>query len=384
MTVLVFNELTAPMLSWVLSGADNKDYGSYVTIDIFRDDTAVISTNTLFARSMEMDVDSDGKSHSASIPASSISGLASAIDEGDMLTINVDDEKDVVYVSCGSTTITLDNMFDVTPQVPHIAGSDTIASVSSAYDVIEALGTAAKLSPASGSIHLDSTADNLSVSVVSDGMESKEVFPSTVVGDDEYHAMVSSKKLSALNALKKIDLVDSLSIKQEQGALSFVFPINDPSTEATRLEMAVPTIPEFFSEVDSPCDEDITEFAAVGKTDIKTVLSPLTAVVKNAVVEIDTSSGTTNGVALAVKEKGAAAKTVVMDAAVSSTATVSVPLTMVMTALRNISTSQVILGVVNFEDSQWLTMMPSHDDDEDTGADLVIALQEITAYPPLV
>lgn len=379
MTVLVFNELTAPMLSWVLSGADNKDYGSYVTIDIFRDDTAVISTNTLFARSMEMDVDSDGKSHSASIPASSISGLASAIDEGDMLTINVDDEKDVVYVSCGSTTITLDNMFDVTPQVPHIAGSDTIASVSSAYDVIEALGTAAKLSPASGSIHLDSTADNLSVSVVSDGMESKEVFPSTVVGDDEYHAMVSSKKLSALNALKKIDLVDSLSIKQEQGALSFVFPIDDPSTEATRLEMAVPTIPEFFSEVDSPCDEDITEFAAVGKTDIKTVLSPLTAVVKNAVVEIDTSSGTTNGVALAVKEKGAAAKTVVMDAAVSSTATVSVPLTMVMTALRNISTSQVILGVVNFEDSQWLTMMPSHDDDEDTGADLVIALQEITA-----
>lgn len=379
MTVLVFNELTAPMLSWVLSGADNKDYGSYVTIDIFRDDTAVISTNTLFARSMEMDVESDGKSHSASIPASSISGLASAIDEGDMLTINVDDEKDVVYVSCGSTTITLDNMFDVTPQVPHIAGSDTIASVSSAYDVIEALGTAAKLSPASGSIHLDSTADNLSVSVVSDGMESKEVFPSTVVGDDEYHAMVSSKKLSALNALKKIDLVDSLSIKQEQGALSFVFPINDPSTEATRLEMAVPTIPEFFSEVDSPCDEDITEFAAVGKTDIKTVLSPLTAVVKNAVVEIDTSSGTTNGVALAVKEKGAAAKTVVMDAAVSSTATISVPLTMVMTALRNISTSQVILGVVNFEDSQWLTMMPSHDDDEDTGADLVIALQEITA-----
>lgn len=379
MTVLVFNELTAPMLSWVLSGADNKDYGSYVTIDIFRDDTAVISTNTLFARSMEMDVESDGKSHSASIPASSISGLASAIDEGDMLTINVDDEKDVVYVSCGSTTITLDNMFDVTPQVPHIAGSDTIASVSSAYDVIEALGTAAKLSPASGSIHLDSTADNLSVSVVSDGMESKEVFPSTVVGDDEYHAMVSSKKLSALNALKKIDLVDSLSIKQEQGALSFVFPIDDPSTEATRLEMAVPTIPEFFSEVDSPCDEDITEFAAVGKTDIKTVLSPLTAVVKNAVVEIDTSSGTTNGVALAVKEKGAAAKTVVMDAAVSSTATVSVPLTMVMTALRNISTSQVILGVVNFEDSQWLTMMPSHDDDEDTGADLVIALQEITA-----
>ena len=379
MTVLVFNELTAPMLSWVLSGADNKDYGSYVTIDIFRDDTAVISTNTLFARSMEMDVDSDGKSHSASIPASSISGLASAIDEGDMLTINVDDEKDVVYVSCGSTTITLDNMFDVTPQVPHIAGSDTIASVSSAYDVIEALGTAAKLSPASGSIHLDSTADNLSVSVVSDGMESKEVFPSTVVGDDEYHAMVSSKKLSALNALKKIDLVDSLSIKQEQGALSFVFPIDDPSTEATRLEMAVPTIPEFFSETDSPCDEDITEFAAVGKTDIKTVLSPLTAVVKNAVVEIDTSSGTTNGVALAVKEKGAAAKTVVMDAAVSSTATVSVPLTMVMTALRNISTSQVILGVVNFEDSQWLTMMPSHDDDEDTGADLVIALQEITA-----
>lgn len=379
MTVLVFNELTAPMLSWVLSGADNKDYGSYVTIDIFRDDTAVISTNTLFARSMEMDVESDGKSHSASIPASSISGLASAIDEGDMLTINVDDEKDVVYVSCGSTTITLDNMFDVTPQVPHIAGSDTIASVSSAYDVIEALGTAAKLSPASGSIHLDSTADNLSVSVVSDGMESKEVFPSTVVGDDEYHAMVSSKKLSALNALKKIDLVDSLSIKQEQGALSFVFPIDDPSTEATRLEMAVPTIPEFFSEVDSPCDEDITEFAAVGKTDIKTVLSPLTAVVKNAVVEIDTSSGTTNGVALAVKEKGAAAKTVVMDAAVSSTATISVPLTMVMTALRNISTSQVILGVVNFEDSQWLTMMPSHDDDEDTGADLVIALQEITA-----
>lgn len=379
MTVLVFNELTAPMLSWVLSGADNKDYGSYVTIDIFRDDTAVISTNTLFARSMEMDVESDGKSHSASIPASSISGLASAIDEGDMLTINVDDEKDVVYVSCGSTTITLDNMFDVTPQVPHIAGSDTIASVSSAYDVIEALGTAAKLSPASGSIHLDSTADNLSVSVVSDGMESKEVFPSTVVGDDEYHAMVSSKKLSALNALKKIDLVDSLSIKQEQGALSFVFPIDDPSTEATRLEMAVPTIPEFFSEVDSPCDEDITEFAAVGKTDIKTVLSPLTAVVKNAVVEIDTSSGTTNGVALAVKEKGATAKTVVMDAAVSSTATVSVPLTMVMTALRNISTSQVILGVVNFEDSQWLTMMPSHDDDEDTGADLVIALQEITA-----
>ena len=379
MTVLVFNELTAPMLSWVLSGADNKDYGSYVTIDIFRDDTAVISTNTLFARSMEMDVESDGKSHSASIPASSISGLASAIDEGDMLTINVDDDKDVVYVSCGSTTITLDNMFDVTPQVPHIAGSDTIASVSSAYDVIEALGTAAKLSPASGSIHLDSTADNLSVSVVSDGMESKEVFPSTVVGDDEYHAMVSSKKLSALNALKKIDLVDSLSIKQEQGALSFVFPIDDPSTEATRLEMAVPTIPEFFSEVDSPCDEDITEFAAVGKTDIKTVLSPLTAVVKNAVVEIDTSSGTTNGVALAVKEKGAAAKTVVMDAAVSSTATVSVPLTMVMTALRNISTSQVILGVVNFEDSQWLTMMPSHDDDEDTGADLVIALQDITA-----
>ena len=111
MATLTFDDLTSKALKWVLSGADNSDYGHYIIISIDKDGFTKLSTNTPFGRSLEMQAENtEGEYSDVAFTASTLSGLAKSVEEGDQLTLNIDNEKDVVYISLASTTITVDTV----------------------------------------------------------------------------------------------------------------------------------------------------------------------------------------------------------------------------------------------------------------------------------
>lgn len=227
MATLTFDENTSKVLKWVLSGADNSDYGHYIIVSVDKDGYAKLSTNTPFGRSIEMKAENTNDEDSdVAFPASSLSGLASSVEEGEYLTLNIDNDKDVMYISCGSTTITVDNLYDVCPVVTSLRGKNTLSTVDS-HSVVSALTTATKMLPRNGNVAIDCDSDSLSVSAVSESLVSREDFPSTISDDEQYHILVSGKKLSPLSTLLKTDVVTDMRIKENQGVVSFVFPVTE-------------------------------------------------------------------------------------------------------------------------------------------------------------
>lgn len=374
MATLAFDDATAKALKWVLAGADNSDYGHYIIISIDKDGFTKISTNTPFGRSIEMQAENTQDSYSdVAFAASTLSGLASSVEEGDSLTLNIDNDKDVIYISLNSTTITVDNLYDVCPIVTSLRGKNTLTTVD-AKSVAQALTTATKMLPRNGNIAIDCDADRFTVSAISDELVSREEFPSTLAEGDEHHILVSGKKLSPLNAVVRTGLVDDMKIKEENGVVSFVFPIADDSISIDALSMHVATAVENYEgEGGEFLDEPEDEIATLSISEVKESLIPLTAVVSGALVTIDTTVA--NGIALTIKAKGTAAKTIVLDATIGENVTHTVSLSMFMSALKNISTPQVNISTIAVDGQDaWYVLSPDHGDDDNPGEDLMVAI----------
>lgn len=372
MAIVTFDDGAAPMLKWVLAGADNNDYGQYVVISVDGDDSvAQLSTNTPLARTLTMDVEDAQGYYDVAFAASRIAGLANDVDEGEHLVIHIDEDKDKIYVSCGSTTITLDNLYDVCPVVSHVSGNTSVTTTS-AFDVVGALSTAAKLSPRGGGISLDCDTSECVVGVISNDIHSYEAFSSTLSGDESYHTRISAKKLSPLNAVTSMDYVEDVTIKQSPGVVSFVFPVTATETFVTSMSMSVATVVEHYEPVDNPCDEITRDVARFSKSELKGALSPLTSVVSHGVVTVDTTGG--YGIVLTITSNDTAAKTVVVDATVLSSDTFSVQLSSLMSAIKNVSTAQLEVGTVDYHGQQWCVISGNYDDDNDADAsDIIIA-----------
>ena len=239
MATLTFDDLTSKALKWVLSGADNSDYGHYIIISIDKDGFTKLSTNTPFGRSLEMQAENtEGEYSDVAFAASTLSGLAKSVEEGDQLTLNIDNKKDVIYISLASTTITVDNLYDVCPVVASLRGKTTLTTVD-ASSVAQALTTATKMLPKNGDVAIDCDSDRLTVSAISSELVSREEFPSTLPEGEESHILVSGKKLSPLNAVVRTGIVEDMKIKEERGVVSFVFPIHDDSIGIDALTMNV-------------------------------------------------------------------------------------------------------------------------------------------------
>lgn len=374
MATLAFNDATAKALKWVLAGADNSDYGHYIVISIDKDGFTKISTNTPFGRSIEMKAENTEDSYSdVAFAASTLSGLASSVEEGDSLTLNIDNAKDVIYISLNSTTITVDNLYDVCPVVASLRGKNTLTTVD-AKSVASALTTATKMLPRNGNVAIDCDSDRLAVSAISDELVSREEFPSTLPEGDEHHILVSGKKLSALNAVVRTGLVDDMKIKEERGVVSFVFPIPDDAIGIDSLSLHVATAVENYEgEGGEFLDEPENEIATLSLPEVKESLAPLTAVVSGALVTIDTTGA--NGVALTIQAKGTAAKTIVLDATVESSTTHTVSLSMFMAALKNISTTQMKISTIAVDgEDTWYVITPDHEDDDNPGEDIMVAI----------
>lgn len=374
MATLAFDDATAKALKWVLAGADNSDYGHYIIISIDKDGFTKISTNTPFGRSIEMQAENTQDSYSdVAFAASTLSGLASSVEEGDSLTLNIDNDKDVIYISLNSTTITVDNLYDVCPIVTSLRGKNTLTTVD-AKSVAQALTTATKMLPRNGNIAIDCDADRFTVSAISDELVSREEFPSTLPEGDEHHILVSGKKLSPLNAVVRTGLVDDMKIKEENGVVSFVFPIADDSIGIDALSMHVATAVENYEgEGGEFLDEPEDEIATLSISEVKESLIPLTSVVSGALVTIDTTVA--NGIALTIKAKGTAAKTIVLDATIEENVTHTVSLSMFMSALKNISTPQVNISTIAVDGQDaWYVLSPDHSDDDNPGEDLMVAI----------
>jgi len=340
MATLTFDDLTSKALKWVLSGADNSDYGHYIIISIDKDGFTKLSTNTPFGRSLEMQAENtEGEYSDVAFAASTLSGLAKSVEEGDQLTLNIDNDKDVIYISLASTTITVDNLYDVCPVVASLRGKTTLTTVD-ASSVAQALTTATKMLPKNGDVAIDCDSDRLTVSAISSELVSREEFPSTLPEGEESHILVSGKKLSPLNAVVRTGIVEDMKIKEERGVVSFVFPIHDDSIGIDALSMNVSTAVENYNgEGGEFLDDEEDEIATLSISEVKEALAPLTAVVSDANVTIDTTGA--HGVSLTITSKGTAAKTIVLDAEVASGTTHTVSLPMFMAALKNISTTNV-------------------------------------------
>lgn len=279
-----------------------------------------------------------------------------------------------MYISCGSTTITVDNLYDVCPVVTSLRGKNTLSTVDS-HSVVSALTTATKMLPRNGNVAIDCDSDSLSVSAVSESLVSREDFPSTISDDEQYHILVSGKKLSPLSTLLKTDVVTDMRIKENQGVVSFVFPVTEDVFPIDSISFNVATAVENYEgEGNDFLDNDDIEVATLSVPELKEVLSPLTAVVSDALVTIDTS--TENGVILTITSKGTAAKTIVLDASVCSSTINTVSLSSFMSALKNISTPQVVISIIKDEyaEDAWYSLSPSHVDDENPGEDIIVAI----------
>lgn len=374
MATLAFDDLTAKALKWVLSGADNSDYGHYIIISIDKDGFTKLSTNTPFGRSLEMQAENtEGEYSDVAFAASTLSGLAKSVEEGDQLTLNIDNDKDVIYISLASTTITVDNLYDVCPVVASLRGKTTLTTVD-ASSVAQALTTATKMLPKNGDVAIDCDSDRLTVSAISSELVSREEFPSTLPEGEESHILVSGKKLSPLNAVVRTGIVEDMKIKEERGVVSFVFPIHDDSIDIDALSMNVSTAVENYNgEGGEFLDDEEDEIATLSISEVKEALAPLTAVVSDANVTIDTTGA--HGVSLTITSKGTAAKTIVLDAEVASGTTHTVSLPMFMAALKNISTAQVIISSISVDGKpQWYILTPDHGDDDNPGEDLIVAI----------
>lgn len=374
MATLTFDDLTSKALKWVLSGADNSDYGHYIIISIDKDGFTKLSTNTPFGRSLEMQAENtEGEYSDVAFAASTLSGLAKSVEEGDQLTLNIDNDKDVIYISLASTTITVDNLYDVCPVVASLRGKTTLTTVD-ASSVAQALTTATKMLPKNGDIAIDCDSDRLTVSAISSELVSREEFPSTLPEGEESHILVSGKKLSPLNAVVRTGIVEDMKIKEERGVVSFVFPIHDDAIGIDALSMNVSTAVENYNgEGGEFLDDEEDEIATLSISEVKEALAPLTAVVSDANVTIDTTGA--HGVSLTITSKGTAAKTIVLDAEVASGTTYTVSLPMFMSALKNISTAQVIISSISVDGKpQWYILTPDHGDDDNPGEDLIVAI----------
>ena len=374
MATLAFNDLSAKALKWVLSGADNSDYGSYIIISIDKDGYTKLSTNTPVGRTLEMQAENtNDKISDVALPASTLAGLAGSVEEGEQLSLNIDNDKEVIYITLGSTTITVDNLFDLTPVVTGLRGKEILTTVD-AGDVASALNTATKMLPKNGNVAIDCDSDHLSVSAISSQLVSREIFPSTLPEGDEYHVLVSGKKLAPLNTLVKTGVVTDMKIKQSNGVVSFVFPITDDVVGLDSLSMTVATVVEHYAgEGGEFLDEEESEIATLSISEIKEALLPLTAVVNDAEVAIDTTGP--QGISLIIKSKGTAAKTIVLDATVASNVSHTVPLSAFMSALKNISTHQVVISSIKEDDDNaWFVLTPDHEDDDNTGEDIMVAI----------
>lgn len=373
MATLAFDETTAKALKWVLSGAENSDYGHYIVISIDKDGFTKISTNTPFSRSLEMKAENTkGEYSDVAFAASTLSGLAKSVEEGDQLTLNIDNEKDVIYISLGVTTITVDNLYDVCPVVPNLKGKNILATVD-AQSVSGALATATKMLPKNGNVAIDCDSERLTVSTISTQLVSQEEFPSTLAEGEESHILVSGKKLSPLSAVVRTGIVEDMKIKEGNGIVSFTFPIPEDSIGIDSISLHVSTAVEnYHGEGGEFLEIEEDRVATLSVSEVKESLSPLTAVVSDAQVTIDTTAE--NGVVLTIHSKGTAAKTFVLDATVDSSTTYTVSLSMFMAALKNISTAEVSVSTIDDDEKSWCVVSPDHDDDDNPGEDLIIAI----------
>lgn len=374
MATIAFNELSAKALKWVLAGTDNSDFGHYIIISIDKDGYTKLSTNTPVGRSLEMTAENTNDEFSdVALPASVLSGLANSVEEGDQLTLDIDNEKESVFITLGSTTITVDNLFDLTPVVTGLRGKDILTTVD-AGEVSNALSTANKMLPKNGNVAIDCDNNHLSVSAISPQLVSREIFPSDLPEGDEYHVLVPGKKLSPLSTLVKTDVVTDMKIKQSNGVVSFVFPIADDMVGLDSISMNVATVVERYNgEGGEFLDEDESDIATLSISEVKESLTPLTAVVSDADVTIDTTIP--QGIRLEIKSKGTTAKTIVLDATVASNVAHTVPLSALMSALKNISTDQVFISSIAVDGKDaWCVLTPDHDDDDNTGEDIMVAI----------
>ena len=228
--------------------------------------------------------------------------------------------------------------------------------------------------PKNGDVAIDCDSDRLTVSAISSELVSREEFPSTLPEGEESHILVSGKKLSPLNAVVRTGIVEDMKIKEERGVVSFVFPIHDDSIGIDALSMNVSTAVENYNgEGGEFLDDEEDEIATLSISEVKEALAPLTAVVSDANVTIDTTGA--HGVSLTITSKGTAAKTIVLDAEVASGTTYTVSLPMFMAALKNISTAQVIISSISVDGKpQWYILTPDHGDDDNPGEDLIVAI----------
>lgn len=381
MSIINFNHDSSKLLNWVISGAEKTGYGSMLLIDIDpQDKLATVRTNTPFPRALTVDVsDVEDSADPAFIvfSASVLTGIANKVADGDSISISIDDEDDsTVHISSSTTSLSLSlsNMSDVTPIVEPVKAKETLTTVS-AHEVIGALATASGLSPknSSGYVDLFCDKDNLSVGVHSDRLVSKEIFPSSLTGDESYDMSLDGKSLSALKPLLKSEAIENMKIKQSLGVVSFELPIDVHFSEVKHVSYATPTVIAHREQTADPCDEEANQIATISRTALKSALSPLSSVVgKNGIVTLDTSNNST--VVVKISDSNNSARTVVLDAVIHDSAIIEVPLDGLVSIVRNITTAEVSVGTMSAGGERWCGVSPEHSDDDNPGEDITIAI----------
>lgn len=365
----------AGALLWLTGGAEKSDHGSVVLLD-FIPGKVIIRTNTVVNRSITLarDPGDDGEGRVA-VRAKALAGVAGKVEEGASMGIRVDDSTGRVHASCGATSVSLSDLSD------HVMTVDTMSDATLAGTVDAGLlGMLYRAYQVSGKdLVTISGRDDDGESVLTVGSGTDTVYTQEVLpySQDPFRVLVRASELSHLRGLTKLGVFTDAGVNLGTGMISLSLSVDSEEGSALHsVSFVLPTVVTTVPAAPSPCDGDIhTVFTMPIKT-LRAALKPLSGVVP---LDADlTLAAEGSHVTARVSDPDGNAKVVIMQAVVAREEKLSVTFAHLLSAMKSLSTPELTLGRVTFDDRNWVSVSGLFDeaseDSEEAEADIIVAL----------
>lgn len=369
--------LAAGALMWLASGAEKTDHGSVAFLD-FTPGKVRISTNTVVGRSITLTRepgDDDGTDVRVAVRAKALAGVAGKVEEGTSMGLRVDTANGRVHASCGATSVSLSDLSDHVLTVDTERDSTFLGSVDAG--VLGSLYRAYQVS-GKGLVTISGRDDDgesvLTVGSGTDTVYTQEVLP---YSQDPFRVLVQASELGHLRRLLRLGGFTEVGIHQGTGLLDMSLTVDPEEGSALySVDFILPTVVTTVPAAPSPCDGDIHTVFTMSIKNLRGALKPLVGVVSPEADLTLVAEG--SHVTARVSDADGNAKVVIMEAVVAREETVSVTFSHLLAALRSLSTSELTLGRVEFDDLVWVSVSGLFDeaaeDSADAEADIIVAL----------
>lgn len=363
----------AVAIKWLITGAEKQGPGSLILVQVDESGNVQLRTNTTpKSQLVEFGPADEEVPVSAAIPQAALKNIINTIDDGDLLTVGIDDEK--ISLVSAATTLKLKNLDSyVFPVYPTVHGSRIVSG--DAETLADTFDHISKSLPSSGGVSL--TNDEGQLSLISGGgnLVAAELVPVTV--SEDIDTTIPAQGVKMVAGVKKLPTLGTFTIKQTPGLVKFVFNFSDGDpikrVEATTPEEMSPVTP------DNPYHDNVTKIASLAKPELKQALNTLGAAGGgNTLITITTEDGGGDATLTVEGDLGEAKSIIVSDGA-HSAGVVKAHVSALTSAIKSLKSPVVdIFASDNGNFTGWaLLANPADEEAEDPGyGDILVAAGE--------